>query len=123
MSFDKTTLKLLRDQLNQHLAAFDTMDGLTLRIGNCRFDGAHATFKLEVSLEGAESQEMQDLRRYASFYGIDPDKTHPVYTLVGYSSKAKKYPFLVTKRGATGTYKITESQALGMFKKDSEEVA
>jgi len=41
-----------------------------------------------------------------------------VYTLVGFLPRSHKYPFLVTKAGADGTYKITEDMAKRYFGKE-----
>jgi hypothetical protein len=114
---DKTTLRFIREQINDALAG--SIEGLELRAGNCSYSGNIATFKLEVKIEGADSKEMQDLRRYADMYDIDLEKTHPVYTLVGYLPRSSKYPFLVKKAGADGTYKITEETAKRYFGKDA----
>jgi len=113
---DKTTLRYIRDQINSTLAG--SIENLEFHAGNCSYSGNIATFKLEVKVAGADSREMQDLKRYADMYDIDLEKTHPVYTLVGYLPRSSKYPFLVTKAGADGTYKITEDMAKRYFGKD-----
>ena len=113
---DKHTLQLIRNQINDVLEG--AIEGIEFSAGNCSYSGNIATFKLEVKIAGAESKEMQDLRRYASIYDIDLDKTHPVYTLVGYLPRSSKYPFLVKKAGADGTYKIGEDMAKRYFGKD-----
>ena len=116
-TFDKRTLMLISEKINNALSG--AVDGVEFRTGNCSFSGSNATFKLEVKLAGGESREMQDLRYYAPMYGIDLDKTHPVYTLIGYAKRSSKYPFLVTKVGSEGTYKITEDVAKRYFGKDA----
>lgn len=115
-TLDKHSLQLIRNQINEVLDG--SIEGLEFHAGNCTYSGNIATFKLEVKIAGAESKEMQDLRRYASIYDIDLDKTHPVYTLVGYLPRSSKYPFLVTKVGSDGTYKIGEDTAKRYFGKD-----
>jgi len=114
---DKTTLRFIREQINEALAG--SIEGLEFHAGNCSYSGNIATFKLEVKIAGAESKEMQDLRRYADMYDIDLEKTHPVYTLVGFLPRSSKYPFLVKKAGADGTYKITEDMAKRFFGREA----
>lgn len=115
-TLDKHTLRFIRQQINDNLAG--TIEGVEFSAGNCTYSGDIATFKLEVKIAGAESKEMQDLRRYAPMYDIDLEKTHPVYTLVGFAPRSRKYPFLVKKAGSDGTYKITEDMAQRFFGKD-----
>lgn len=116
MELNITTLKMLRTKLNEHLADLG-MEGVSFNVGNCSYSGGNATFKLEVTVDGAESREMAALKQVADMYGIDMERTHPVYTLVGYASKSRKYPFLVKKMYHDGTYKIGEDMALAMFGK------
>ena len=113
---DKTSLMFIRNQINEVLDG--CIDGIEFHAGNCSYSGNIATFKLEVKIAGADSKELQDLKRYAYMYGIDLEKTHPVYTLVGFLPRSHKYPFLVTKAGADGTYKITEDMAKRYFGKE-----
>ena len=113
---DRTTLKLIRQQINDALAG--SIEGLEFHAGNCSYSGNIATFKLEVKIEGAEGKEMQDLKRYAELYDLDINQSHPVYTLVGYLPRSTKYPFLVKKAGADGTYKITHEMARRYFGKE-----
>jgi hypothetical protein len=115
-TLDKHTLKLIRTEIDKALNG--AIEGVEFSAGNCSYSGNIATFKLEVKIEGAESREMQDLRRYASLYGINLDKPHPTYTLVGYLPRSSKYPFLVTKAGSTGTYKISVEMAKRYFGED-----
>ena len=74
---DKTTLRYIRDQINSTLAG--SIENLEFHAGNCSYSGNIATFKLEVKVAGADSREMQDLKRYAGMYDIDLEKTYPVY--------------------------------------------
>lgn len=113
---DKHTLQLIRNQINDVLEG--SIEGIEFSAGNCSYSGNIATFKLEVKIEGAESKEMQDLKRYAELYDLDINKSHPIYTLVGYLPRSTKYPFLVKKAGADGTYKITHEMARRYFGKE-----
>jgi hypothetical protein len=112
---DKNALKALRDQIDNVLNG--SIDGLEFHAGSATYspDGSFVTFKLEAKIKGAESKEMYDLRSIADIYGIDLDKKHPLYTLVGYNSKARKSPFLIEVKGKTGTYKCTTEQAKSYF--------
>lgn len=113
--FDKTALRLLRTEIDFALEQIGKTYGISLTAGNASFNADTATFKLDCALlnsEGiAETKEMIDLKAiYPQMVGkgiILSSGTKG--TIVGYSRRAKKYPFLV--KTTEGIFKITETQA------------
>ena len=58
----------------------------------------------------------------AKFFDIDLLKKHPRYTLVGYKSKARTKPWIITDNQRSGEFIITDDQAKTLFgKKDVDE--
>ncbi len=113
--FDKPALKALRVDIDAALAAVGAKHGINLKAGNARFDAKTVTFKLNCALlnsDGvAETKEMMDLKAlYPQLVNkqvtLGP-RTHG--TIVGYKSRAQKYPFLL--QTPNGVYKITSIQA------------
>ena len=87
-------------------------------VGNCSYNDSKATFKLEVTIKGAKSEERVALEKSADYFGLDLDKDHPEWVLVGYNRKARGYPILMEKKSNGKTYKFTLESAKQMFKKE-----
>ena len=125
MKLDKYEVKKIREELTALIdhaneATFN-YEGLQLSLGNCRFDQDVATFKLEVKVKGAKSQSEKALDFYANYYNLDVSKTGysngQSFSLVGYNSKAKKYPFEMQDLETGATYKTSADQAQSLFTK------
>ena len=113
--FDKPGLRLLRTEIDFALAKIGETYGISLTAGNASFNASTVTFKLEGSLLNesgeAETKEMIELK---SFYPhlVGKEVTLSRGTkgkIVGYSRRAKKYPFILET--PKGLFKITETQA------------
>ena len=72
---------------------------VTIKVGNCSYSGGEATYKVEVLLDGAETQKQSSLTQMASLMGLDTSKIAKIsgqaVTLIGYNSKARKMPWQV----------------------------
>lgn len=110
MSFDKTTLKNIRDDINKALAAVGVKYGLQLEAGNCTYGDSNFTIKLNASRINSdgtvETQQVSDFKRYCGMYGLqasDLGKTFRsngnTYVLSGLNPKATKMPILAHKLG------------------------
>lgn len=115
--FTKESLKAIPTVLQQQLDTISPRLKLKITVGNCHYEGAHATFKVDVAMEGAKSREETDLDEMAQIYDLDLTKFHPIYKLVGYRRKARTRPFIVTKHGKSGRYIISVEQAQSIFGK------
>ena len=72
----------------------------------------------KVTIKGAKSEERVALEKNADYFGLDLDKDHPEWILVGYNRKARGYPILMEKKSNGKTYKFTLESAKQMFKKE-----
>jgi hypothetical protein len=87
-------------------------------VGNCSYNDSTATFQLKVTIKGAKSEERVALERNADYCGLDLDKDHPEWILVGYNRKARGYPILMKKKSNGKTYKFDLENARKLFGKE-----
>ena len=123
MGFNREELKQIRQELELRLLPkMDTTDKrynkYNFDVGNCSYNDSKATFKLEVTIKGAKSEERVALEKNADHCGLDLNKDHPEWILVGYNRKARDYPILMKKKSNGKTYKFTLESAKQMFKKE-----
>ena len=128
MGFERQELRKLRETLqqvidgtftyNERHGVGDFLSNYKLDVGNCSYNDSKATFKLEVTIKGAKSEERVALEKNADYFGIDLNKDHPEWILVGYNRKARGYPILMEKKSNGKTYKFTLESAKQMFKKE-----
>ena len=120
MTFDKSHLKLIRQSMQEALDQADIKD-VTIKVGNCSYSGGEATYKVEVLLDGAETQKQSSLTQMASLMGLDTSKIAKIsgqaVTLIGYNSKARKMPWQVRSLTGHDQWKLTDDQAKSMFGK------
>lgn len=121
---DRAEAKKLREELNKVLKAFNI--DYEIEVGNATYNESEVTFKVAVRKQGAETKQERDLRTHAPFYQLDVDKIATIqgkkFTLVGYSAKARKMPWLIRELGVGSdgsTYKITDEQAERFFRKEA----
>ena len=116
---NRPTLARLRTELDAQLSNI-TIDGISIGLGSCSYDGGQATFKLEVKVDGAETREQKALKMFAKLDGIDLDKEHPYYKLVEFHSKKRQYPYIYTdSRRPNARFKGSTDWAIRNFGKVS----
>jgi len=123
--FTRPILKNLRTSLQDILKSESKSDKIPfeLTLGNCSFDEDQAKFQLIVTFKGNSVQDIQrkkeyeDLQQMAQFFNIDLLKKHPRYTLVGYKSKARTKPWIITDNQRSGEFIISDDQAQTLFGK------
>ena len=127
MGFERQELREIRAELEKAISRHQewhkqldikSMSKYNFDVGNCSYNDSKATFKLEVTIKGAKSEERVELEKNADYFGIDLNKDHPEWILVGYNRKARGYPILMEKKSNGKTYKFTLESAKQMFKKE-----
>jgi|TARA_R110000787_G_scaffold150692_3_gene264611 hypothetical protein len=107
--FDKPTLKLLRPEIDKSLAELSERFGITLKIGNIRYDDDTFTSKIEASLVGADLKA-NDWSKHFWRFGMEEDwlgRTFEYdgdgqdYKIVGLKSRARKNQILIERLGKT----------------------
>ena len=97
--FTKTEVKNLRPKIDKALKELGKEFGITFNTGNAGFDNNNIDFKLAVHIEGADSVEEAEYKRYCSMYDMKPEWLHKevkmgsrgLVKLVGLSRTARKY--------------------------------
>ena len=126
MGFERQELKQIRAELEKaidthqqiKMAQSGDLNKYVFDVGNCSYNDSTATFQLKVTIKGAKSEERVALERNADYCGLDLNKDHPEWILVGYNRKARGYPILMEKKSNGKTYKFTLESAKQMFKKE-----
>jgi hypothetical protein len=108
ISFDKPTVRQLRDAMNEELQTLGKKYGVTFRLGSATFYEKSVNFKLEAVVEGEDNTRVTKAKNaleiYAKAYlpGVDLEKTynHPnpeikTFTIVGWNTKAREYPVII----------------------------
>ena len=127
MGFERQELREIRAELEKAISRHQewhkqldikSMSKYNFNVGNCSYNDSKATFKLEVTIKGAKSEERVELEKNADYFGIDLNKYHPEWILVGYNRKARGYPILMEKKSNGKTYKFTLESAKKLFGKE-----
>jgi len=127
MGFKREELKEIRAELEKAISRHQewhkqldikSMNKYNFDVGNCSYNDSKATFKLEVTIKGAKSEERVELEKNADYFGIDLNKEHPEWILLGYNRKARGYPILMEKKSNGKTYKFPLESAKKMFGKE-----
>jgi len=110
---DRNDCKIIRGQLQEVLdratqppwTTNSPLKGLTIKVGNARYDDSQVTFKVQIQKAGAESPEVEAYRmatQYASIGGLKADDLGKEFsdmqgrrfTIVGYRQNARTRPIL-----------------------------
>ena len=126
MGFKPPELRQIRQELEKaidthqqiKMAQNGDLNKYVFDIGNCSYRDSTATFQLKVTIKGAKSEERVELEKNADYFGIDLNKDHPEWILVGYNRKARGYPILMEKKCNGKTYKFTLESAKKLFGKE-----
>ena len=127
MGFERQELREIRAELEKAISRHQewhkqldikSMSKYNFNVGNCSYNDSKATFKLEVTIKGAKSEERVALEKSADYFGIDLNKDHPEWILVGYNRKARGYPILMEKKSNGKTFKFTLESAKKLFGKE-----
>jgi len=126
MGFKREELRQIRAELEKaidthqqiKMAQNGDLNKYNFTVGNCSYNDSKATFKLEVTIKGAKSEERVALEKNADYFGLDLEKDHPEWILVGYNRKAREYPVLMEKKSNGKSYKFKLESAKKLFGKE-----
>ena len=126
MGFERQELREIRAELEKAISRHQewhkqldikSMSKYNFDVGNCSYNDSTATFQLKVTIKGAKSEERVALERNADYCGLDLNKDHPEWILVGYNRRARDYPILMKKKSNGKTYKFDLENARKLFGK------
>ena len=126
MGFKPPELRKIRQELEKaidthqqiKMAQNGDLNKYVFDVGDCSYNDSTATFKLKVTIKGAKSEERVALERNADYCGLDLNKDHPEWILVGYNRRARDYPILMKKKSNGKTYKFDLENAKKLFGKE-----
>ena len=126
MGFERQELRQIRAELEKaidthqqiKMAQNGDLNKYVFDVGNCSYNDSTATFQLKVTIKGAKSEERVALERNADYCGLDLNKDHPEWILVGYNRRARDYPILMKKKSNGKTYKFDLENAKKLFGKE-----
>lgn len=115
--FDRAACQTLRNALALALAQVEADLGITIQVGNMRFDANTVKIAATAAVAGGlEAKASQMLALYAPIYGIDPEKVGPGGAkLVDFNTKARTAPFIFERDGKR--YKCSPEPAKFYFGK------
>ena len=113
-TFDKTTLKAMRVEMQAVLDKFAAKSNLEIEIGNMSFDPAEVNIKVKAKVKGAVTIDDHVLVQMTKKLGITKMVNTKGYKLLSYSSRARTYPFIYVKPSGA-RYKCSEQQAQKLF--------
>tara|TARA_R110001592_G_scaffold1632_1_gene9481 strand:- start:7778 stop:8188 length:411 start_codon:yes stop_codon:yes gene_type:complete len=102
-------------KLTNRFAELSTLENVSWELGNCSFNPDEATFKLVLRVDGAKTTGQKDLEFWSKLEGVDPKADHPIYELLEYNIKGRKYPWIYKHKGSEGRYKATTQWAKANF--------
>jgi hypothetical protein len=116
----KDNLRVVRDTIDKELKLVADRFGITLQLGNCKFNSRNATFELIVNTMAEDgvvlSKEAISFKNLAGFYGMKPEHLNAIFEndgrmfrLVGLNPKRPKFPFVALCLNDNKTYKMTQS--------------
>jgi len=107
-SFDRQTIRLLRERIDSALRPLAQEYGISITAGNASFSAENVRLKLELAVigeNGVESAQVVEFRKYAPLLGLkaeDLGKTFlfngKPYTIVGAKLSSRKYPILAKNK-------------------------
>ena len=112
-AFNKANLRELRVDFQTAIDAVAAKHGLTGKLGNIRFGATDFTCKMTVETSGAgavkDDRKEADFRKYAVIEGLSADDFGKEFTymgktltIVGYNTRAKKYPISLKDTNGKG---------------------
>lgn len=112
--FNKANLKNVREDISAILSKYAKENGIEIKMGNISFNAGSFTTKMEAKVIGAKTKEDSALEFMMTTKGLV--KTSKCgKTLVGYNTRAGKYPFVFESAGKR--FKCSEINAKMYFSK------
>ena len=110
MKVNKPQLQAIRIELDELLDAFNKNSHFTLKLGNCSYSDAEATFQLKLTADGEMTSEQSNVELFTDFkYGDKVKfKDGKVFTITGYVPRRRKNPIQIEDNNGRG-YKCTKN--------------
>lgn len=110
--FNKANLKNVREDISAILSKYAKDNGIEIKIGNISFNSGSFSTKMEATVLGAETIDETILKQVMAIKNLSRTSKCGK-TLVGYNTRAGKYPFVFESAGKK--YKCSEFNAKMYF--------
>ena len=93
----KPDLQALRLIINELLHTLNKSSKFTLKLGNCSYSDAEATFQLKLTADGEMTREQTNVERFTDFKYGDKVKLRDgnIYIIKGYITRRPKTPICI----------------------------
>jgi|TARA_R100001460_G_scaffold82008_2_gene122968 hypothetical protein len=119
--FDKPTLKILRNKLQENLEQLSEY-GLKIDIGGMTYSDHEVDVKIKILIEGQKSRSQSALVNIADMLDLDLTKivnrNGKAYSLVDYRPKASVWEFIVQDNKTGKQVLMTRNTITEMFKRE-----
>jgi len=119
--FDKPTLKILRNKLQENLEQLSEY-GLKIDIGGMTYSDHEVDVKIKILIEGQKSRSQSALVNIADMLDLDLTKivnrNGKAYSLVDYRPKASVWEFIVQDNKTGKQVLMTRKTITEMFKRE-----
>jgi hypothetical protein len=105
--FDRDFVKVIRDKINSNLQSLAEELGVSIDVGNASFTENNIRFKLEVAKVSngtAITPEVEQWKKYAKMFGLDPAAFGKTFTyggnqfrIAGLATRRGKFPVLADR--------------------------
>ena len=133
--FNKSNLRVLREELNQRFG--DQLQDLNLEVsfGNASFDSDNVTFKCVISIKGGQSPEEKALQNFVNhapwfMKDIDLEKVATInggrqVKISGYRNKARTKPWLAKDINSSKgeQFVLTDDDVKRLFAKETQDAS
>lgn len=107
-TFDRSTVKAMRQPLEDALSVIEKQFGVKVTVGNASFTGENVTFKVELATVAADGtvndKHVSDFKMLCGMYDLKPEHlgaevvyAGTTYKITGLNPKAPRYPINVER--------------------------
>jgi len=122
-SFDKLTLPILRDELEEALGQLSKSHNLKIKVGSMSYRKHEVDVKINILIEGQKSHTESVLEKFASAMELDlsriVNRNGKAYSLIDYRPKARVWEFVVQDNKTGKQVLMKRETILEMFGRES----
>ena len=122
-SFDKLTLKILRDDLEEALGQLSKNHNLKIKVGSMGYRKHEVDVKINFLIEGQKSHTESVLEKFANAMELDlsriVNRNGKAYSLIDYRPKARVWEFVVQDNKTGKQMLMKRETILEMFGREN----
>ena len=122
-SFDKLTLPILRDELEEALGQLSKSHNLKIKVGSMSYRKHEVDVKINILIEGQKSHTESVLEKFANAMELDlsriVNRNGKAYSLIDYRPKSRVWEFVVQDNKTGKQVLMKRETILEMFGRES----